>query len=165
MPDQINRKENATAVLAQSKQGSGWSEGPLSKAAANLGNAGDIKKWWPSPWGTDDEAGASNWITPEKVRDAIELIEEGKIYELGRVYEPGMPFATVVPRGYRLTIEGAPSFGPFGENNLIGHIEFVAGDIGQVGTQLDGIGHIGIQMGGQGTRTKCCTTTASPGLR
>jgi kynurenine formamidase len=57
-----------------------------------------------------------------------------------------MPFATVVPRGYRLIIEGAPSFGPFGANKLIGHFEFVAGEIGQVGTQLDGIGHIGVQL-------------------
>src|SRR5215470_13148386 len=26
--------------------------------------------WWPSRWGADDQAGASNWITAEKVLDA-----------------------------------------------------------------------------------------------
>ena len=103
-------------------------------------------------WGPDDEAGASNWITPAKVEKAAKLIKKGEVYELGRVYEAEMPFATVVPRGFRLMIEGSPSFGPFRENKLIGNFEFVASDIGQVGTQLDGIGHIGIQMGGPGDK-------------
>ena len=32
--------------------------------------------WWPHPiWGADDRAGASNWITPEKILEAISLVK------------------------------------------------------------------------------------------
>ena len=48
------------------------------------------KPWWPHPkWGKDDQAGASNWITPAKVLDTVKLIKDGKIYRIGRVYEVG----------------------------------------------------------------------------
>ena len=46
---------------------------------------------WPSRWGPGDEAGASNLMTPEKVLEAVKPITAGKVYRLGRVYEPGMP--------------------------------------------------------------------------
>ena len=50
------------------------------------------KPWWPHPkWGKDDQAGASNWITPAKVLDTIKIIKDGKIYRVGRVYESAMP--------------------------------------------------------------------------
>jgi hypothetical protein len=40
--------------------------------------------WWPHPiWGPDDQAGGSNWITPEKVLEAVRLVKTGKVYELG----------------------------------------------------------------------------------
>ena len=109
-------------------------------------------QWWPSRWGAGDQAGASNWITPEKVLDAAKLIRDGKIYRLGRVYEAGMPlFGT---RTFSLTIPGGPTGGPFGTNKLVYHDEFVSGQIGQVGTQFDGFGHIGIQRGADGDRTE-----------
>ena len=64
-------------------------------------------QWWPSRWGPDDEAGASNWMTPEKVLEAVKLITTGKVYRVGRVYEPGMPARG--QRTYRLTIPGMPT--------------------------------------------------------
>ena len=108
--------------------------------------------WWPSRWGQGDQAGASNWITPDKVLDAAKLIRDGKIYRLGRTYEAGMPlFGT---RTFSVTIPGGPTGGPFGSNKLVYHDEFVAGQIGQVGTQFDGLGHIGIQRGRDGDRNE-----------
>ena len=104
--------------------------------------------WWPSRWGADDEAGASNWITPDKVMEAIQFIETGTIYELGRLYEAGMPLFG--QRAFSLRIPGSPTGGPFGENKLIYHDEFLATEIGQVGTQFDGLGHVGVQMGEPG---------------
>lgn len=81
--------------------------------------------WWPSRWGAGDQAGASNWITPEKVLDSAKLIRDGKIYRLGRAYEAGMPlFGT---RSFSLTIPGGPTGGPFGANKLVYHDEFVTG--------------------------------------
>lgn len=48
-------------------------------------------KWWPSKWGAEDQVGASNHITPEKVMAAAALIKTGKVYSLGQTYEPEMP--------------------------------------------------------------------------
>lgn len=101
--------------------------------------------WWPHPiWGADDQAGGSNWITPELIVKAAKLVQTGKVYEIGQVYEHGMPLFG--QRTYALTIPGAPTGGPFGDNQLMYHDEFVCGEIGQVGTQFDGPGHIGTRM-------------------
>jgi kynurenine formamidase len=102
--------------------------------------------WWPHPrWGPDDQAGASNWITPAKVLEAIKLVKTGKTYELGQVYERGMPLFG--QRTYAMFIPGSPTGGPFGENNmLMYHDEFLCAEIGQVGTQFDGLGHIGTRL-------------------
>jgi kynurenine formamidase len=111
------------------------------------------KPWWPHPkWGKDDVAGASNWITPAKVLDAAKLIKDGKIYRIGRVYEAGMP--KFGERAFTMRIPGSPTGGPFGANKLIYHDEFLATEIGQTGTQFDGLGHIGIQMGKDGDKNE-----------
>ena len=73
--------------------------------------------WWPSEWGADDERGAANRLTPAKLREATALIREGRIYELGRDYEAGMPLFP--GRHYSLTIPGSPTHGPFGENQVV----------------------------------------------
>ena len=106
-----------------------------------------MRKWWPSRWGADDQAGACNWITPEKVLDAVRLIRTGKIYEMGHVYESAMP--KFGERSFTLRIPGGPTGGPFGNNQVIWHDEFLATEIGQVGTQFDGLGHIGVAVKGQ----------------
>ena len=111
------------------------------------------KPWWPHPrWGKDDVAGASNWITPAKVLDAAKLIKDGKIYRIGRVYEAGMP--KFGERAFTMRIPGSPTGGPFGSNKLIYHDEFLATEIGQTGTQFDGLGHIGIQLGKDGDKNE-----------
>ncbi len=114
--------------------------------------AGAPQKWWPSRWGAADEAGASNWITPEKVLDAAKWIREGKIYRIGRIYESGMPMFGA--RVFALRIPGAPTGGPFGENKLVYNDEFLSTEVGQVGTQFDGLGHIGMQLGKDGDKTQ-----------
>src|SRR5881396_2335042 len=48
-------------------------------------------QWWPSSWGAQDVRGANNRITPAKVLEAAHLIKTGKIYQLGRVLEKGIP--------------------------------------------------------------------------
>jgi len=101
--------------------------------------------WWPHPiWGKDDQAGGSNWITPEKIVEAIKLVETGKVYEIGQIYSADMPLFG--QRTYSLIIPSSPTGGPQGENKLIYHDEFLVGEIGQVGTQFDGPGHIGKRM-------------------
>jgi kynurenine formamidase len=101
------------------------------------------EKWWPSKWGANDQRGAANLMTPEKVLEAQRLIRTGKVYQLGRVYERDMP--TFPHRTFRLTI---PAFraAPRGENMQVGRDEFFVGEIGQMGTQLDGMGHVGVRL-------------------
>ena len=104
-------------------------------------------QWWPSEWGPNDQRGAVNRITPQKILQAASLIKEGKIYPLGRVYETGMPLPG--SRSYALTIPGMPTMGPLGKNQLVANSEMVAAEIGQVGTQFDGLGHVGVRVNGE----------------
>ena len=98
--------------------------------------------WWPHPlWGAEDQAGGSNWITPDKILQAVQLVTTGKLYELGQVYEADMPIFG--NRTYAMHIPGSPTGGPVGDNQLVWHDEFFCGEIGQIGTQFDGPGHIG----------------------
>ena len=103
------------------------------------------KDWWPSPWGAADERGAANYITPTKVLEAAKLIKTGKIYQLGRAYEQGMPLFG--SRHYSLTIPGGPSGGPLGAAKLVYNDEMLSGEIGQIGTQFDGLVHVGTLVG------------------
>lgn len=101
--------------------------------------------WWPHPiWGATDQAGSSNWITSEKILKSLKLVETGKLYELGHVYEPEMPLYG--QRVYEMRSPGTPSGGPVGKNNLVYNEEILFTEIGQVGTQLDGLGHVGKQL-------------------
>jgi len=100
--------------------------------------------WWPHPqWGAGDQAGASNWITPEKILEAITLVETGQVYELGHIYERGM---------FLLGDRSYASFLVPGEASSVGgsvyNDDYLAAEIGQVGTQFDGLGHVGrrVQM-------------------
>lgn len=119
---------------------------PIASAQAQTAPA----PFWPSRWGAGDEKGASNWITPQKVLQAAQLIRDGKIYKLGQTYEAAMPLFGA--RNFTLRIPGAPTGGPFGSNKLVYNDEYLATEIGQVGTQFDGLAHIGIQMGPDGDK-------------
>ena len=74
-------------ALAGAEHGK-FSLSPIATAnAATPPKLSEQGKWWPSKWGADDQAGASNHITPEKVLDAAKWIKDGKIYKLGHNYE------------------------------------------------------------------------------
>lgn len=99
------------------------------------------EKWAPSKWGVDDKIGAVNLTTPEIVLKAVGLVKRGKVATLGKIYAGDAPaFGT---RGWRLTIPGLPTGGPFGKHKLVYNDEYLATEIGQIGTQFDGPGHIG----------------------
>lgn len=109
--------------------------------------------WWPNKlWGAGDAAGGSNWITPDKVSRAALLVKSGRVLELGHAYERGMPL--IGQRSFNLYIPGFPTHGPFGDRKVVFNDEYVTGEIGQVGTQFDGPGHVGqnVQMA-DGTST------------
>jgi kynurenine formamidase len=98
--------------------------------------------WAPSEWGADDMAGSVNRTTPEMVLAAVALVKQGKVATLGKVYAGDAP--AFGSRGWRMTIPGLPTGGPFGEQELFYNDEYLATEIGQIGTQFDGPGHIGV---------------------
>ena len=105
------------------------------------------RNWWPSPFGPTDEIGASQRVTPGKVLEATRLIKTGRIFQLGRVYEHGIPLFG--SRHISITIPGGPTGGPFGTAKLMYNDEMFSGEIGQVGTQFDGLGHISTIIGNE----------------
>lgn len=109
--------------------------------------ASHAKDWTKSPFGPDDEAGRSNLMTPAKALEAVALMKTGTVVSLGRTYEAGMPLFG--DRAFALRGTGGLVGGPLGGNQVIWNDEFLATEIGQVGTQFDGLAHIGIQQGGR----------------
>ena len=101
--------------------------------------------WTKSKYGPEDQAGASNLMTPAKVMEAMALMKTGTVMSIGRTYESSMPLFGARVFGLRGT--GGLAGGPLGANEVIWMDDFLATEIGQVGTQFDGLAHIGI--GGQ----------------
>jgi len=94
-------------------------------------------------WGSDDQRGAANYITEEKIVESARLITEGKIYELGHIYEENMPTGGAT---FKLNIV---SSGPGGSKNRpVFNDDFYAGDLGHIGTQFDAFGHAGYRGDG-----------------
>jgi kynurenine formamidase len=116
------------------------------------GNNPVDENWWPSEFGSDDEAGAVNRITPEKRVAAARLVKKGMTATLGMPYYNGMPL--VPGRTFALSIPGGgtPTHGPFswpGDNyDMTFMDEILTAEIGQVGSQWDGLGHPLIRVQG-----------------
>ncbi|HEY7444880.1 MAG TPA: cyclase family protein [Vicinamibacterales bacterium] len=109
-------------------------------ALSSSATLGQSDKWYPSRWGANDQRGAANRITPTKVLEAKGMISKGTIYQLGRVYEAGMPLPAT--RHYSLHIPQA--YVIQSKNQGTYHDEVISGELGQIGTQFDGLGHFGI---------------------
>ena len=58
--------------------------------------------WTKSKWGPADEIGAANYITPELVVKAAQLVKTGKTYALG--IETNSKTPAYPPRGFKITI-------------------------------------------------------------
>jgi len=111
----------------------------VALALAGSAAADERGDWYPSPWGPDDERGAANRLTPAKALEASALITQGKVYQLGRVYRSDMPFF-----GKRIYEMRILKVGPFAANELRAHEGYFNGELDQVGTQFDALGHIGV---------------------
>jgi kynurenine formamidase len=120
--------------------------------SAWAGNNPVDEKWWPSEFGANDERGAANYIDNAKRLSALKLVKQGKVASLGRVYHNQMPL--IPGRTFALSIPGAggPTHGPLswpGKNFYMTFLdELLIAEIGQVGTQFDGLGHPMIRVMG-----------------
>jgi kynurenine formamidase len=124
--------------------------GAFAAGVALAGNNPVDEKWWPSDLGADDEMGGAAYITPQKRVAAARLVKQGKMALLGMPYSNHMPL--VPGRTFALSIPGAPTHGPLnwpGENfDQTFMDELLTAEIGQVGTQWDGLAHPMIRIHG-----------------
>jgi kynurenine formamidase len=101
-----------------------------------------------SPFGTDDQLGMLNHITDAKRLQALALVRRGRLYDLGRVLDehvpvfPGRSFhQTLVTTAHHVNARGERM--GVGENN-VNWITEVFSSTTQLGTHLDGLGHLQI---------------------
>ena len=101
------------------------------------------ENWAPSKWGAGDRAGSANHTkNPAHIKRALDTVKQFKSITVGKYYHREIP--TFGPRIWNMVLPGTPQGGPFGRNALVYHDEFLSTEIGQVGTQFDGPGHIGV---------------------
>ncbi|WP_300376864.1 cyclase family protein [Henriciella sp.] len=119
--------------------------GALTVAAlcACSAHAQEAESWHPSKYGPDDRLGALNNLSPEKTASAAKLITTGKSYSLGMV--TGRDTPAYGPREYDVTVlqlsDGSGT--PLGANKATGNDDIVDTWVG-IGSQIDGLGHMGI---------------------
>jgi len=95
-----------------------------------------------SPWGPNDQTGATNRITPAVTKAAAAEIQEGKVIAMSYPLTDGVPlFGTRFTKTILTATSLAPG-GALGENNLT-YMEDTWLSQSHVGTHLDGMGHIG----------------------
>jgi kynurenine formamidase len=107
------------------------------------------QRWWPSPFGEDDQLGMLNHVDEAKRLAALELVREGRLYDLGRILDENCP---VFPgRYFRQTLVTTAHHAnvamPVGANMVNWVTEVVSGTM-QLGTHLDALSHL--QIGDRG---------------
>ncbi len=118
-------------------------------------------RWWPSRFGAEDQLGMLNHITDATRADALRLVRDGRMYDLGRVLDERVP---VFPgRHFRQTLvttahHANPEMG-LGTNQVNWVTEIISGTT-QVGTHLDALSHL--QMGERGYNGWSVSELAEP---
>lgn len=115
----------------------------LAAALPMLMQVASAADWYPSAYGPDDEIGAANLLTPEVAMQAVQLVKTGKTYPLAVPVDKNLP--AFRHRSFHLynTQPGEQAGQSLGPNKFTFNDELVNAWTG-VGTQLNGIGHIGI---------------------
>jgi kynurenine formamidase len=111
--------------------------------ALGLSGTASAEDWFPSQWGADDELGAANRLSAEKVLEAVRLVTTGKTYRLGIVVDRSTP--AFPPRSLAVTILMPNQYGgaTFGANEMSYLDDMFSGWLG-IGTQIDSLAHLGI---------------------
>lgn len=108
-----------------------------------------MERWWPSAFGAEDQLGMLNHVDEDKRRQALALVQAGRMYDLGRVLDETIP--TFPGRYFRQTLvttaHHANGNGGVGGNHVNWVTEQVAATM-QLGTHLDALSHL--QIGDRG---------------
>jgi kynurenine formamidase len=107
-----------------------------------------LDRWWPSPFGEDDQHGMLNHITDATRLRALASVRAGRLYDLGRVLDEHVP---VFPgRAFHQTLVSTAhhaNMGGLGDNRVNWITEVLSGTT-QLGTHLDALSHL--QIGDRG---------------
>jgi kynurenine formamidase len=115
----------------------------LAASAQTVAGPVDDAAWPANQWGADDKAGSANHTkNSANIKRALSTVKQYKAITIGKYYHREIP--AFGPRSWNMTIPGTPTGGSFGKNALVYHDEMLTTEIGQIGTQFDGPGHIGI---------------------
>jgi kynurenine formamidase len=116
-----------------------------ASATAQTSTASTAPAWHTSKWGATDEIGAANYMTPALTKLAAGLVKTGKVYSLGitvNTTTPAFPPRTcalyVVQPGQTGSTDG------LGPTNTT-YNDDILNCWNGIGTQLDGLGHIGVR--------------------
>jgi kynurenine formamidase len=134
----------------------GWTLAGKAARGGGDGAAPPVKGWtkgkgW-GPWGAGDEVGALNAMTPETIKAALGLVKQGKVYDLGVPYDaesfkwPGHSPASIMtyrgPEGVKRQGDFPAAADPKLNPHKIAWHSCAVFISDNVGTQLDGLGHI-----------------------
>lgn len=115
----------------------------LALAASSATFAQAYESCHRSKYGANDQAGALNTITPEKTLAAAKLVKRGKAMRMG--IETNAKTPAFAPRTFSVTVltPGQEYGRSLGETKTNYNDDIIMGWVG-IGSQLDGLGHIGI---------------------
>ena len=117
---------------------------PLIPSAAALAEADCKALVAPSPFGPDDQTGATNRITPAVTKAAAAEIQTGTVTSMAYPLVDGIPlFGTRFSKTILTSFATMPG-AEYGKNKL-SYMEDTYLSQSHVGTHIDGVGHIGIQ--------------------
>ena len=107
-----------------------------------------VERWWPSPFGADDQHGMLNHVDDAKRLEALSLVRDGRLYDLGRVLDETVPaFPGRFFRQTLVTTAHHANGGGLGDNRVNWVTEQISGTQ-QLGTHLDALSHL--QIGERG---------------
>ena len=120
-----------------------WAAVILGAAAIAGGYGASAEDWYPSRYGAEDTKGATNNLSPEITKSAAGLVQTGKVYALGVV--TGKVTPAYPPRWFNIVItQSNDGTGPVvAANKVTANDDLLITYLG-MGTQLDGLGHVGI---------------------
>jgi kynurenine formamidase len=141
----------ATAVVFALGYGAAQRQSTAGGGAEQTVKGWTKGKGW-GPWGAADEVGSLNGMTPASIRAALALAKAGKVYDLGVNYDaesfkwPGHNPATIMtyrgPEGVRRQGDVKIMLDPQTNPAKVGWHSCALFISDNVGTQIDGLGHI-----------------------
>ena len=112
--------------------------------ASTLAASAQSAPWYPSKFGAQDEIGAANYLTPAIALQAAKLVKTGKVYSLGITVNTTTP--AFPPRTCSIYIVQPGQVGAatgLGNTNTT-YNDDILNCWNGIGTQIDGLGHIGV---------------------